>query len=83
MGQEKSVQNDHGHGLTQDDTYCDKLISLVVIKSDSNACERWLAQEPQDAALGKRDVELSLERAPLHCDDLVESAAQRQRQADP
>jgi hypothetical protein len=24
---------------------------LVVIKSDSNACERWLAQEPQDAAL--------------------------------
>lgn len=79
MGQEKSVQNDHGHSLAKDDTYCDNLISLVVIEKDSDARECWLAQEPQDAAFGKRDVELSLERAPLHRDDLIESTAQRQR----
>lgn len=81
MGQEKSVQNDHGHGLAKDDTHCDNLISLVVLEQDGDAGERWLAQEPQGAAFGEGDVELPLERAPLHRDDLVESTAQGQRQA--
>lgn len=83
VGQKESVENRHGDRLAKDDAHCNDLVSLVVLAHDRNTRKNWVAQKPQDAAFGKGDVELPLQGAPLHRDDLVEAAAQGQRQADP
>lgn len=78
MREKKSVEDNHGDALTEDNTYGNNLFSLIFSEYYRNGCKTWVAQKPENAGFGKGDIEFPFQRASLHCDDLVKTRSQRQ-----
>lgn len=54
MRQKKSVEDNHGDALTEDNTYGNNLFSLIFSEYYSNGCKTWVAQKPENAGLKKK-----------------------------